>query len=374
MMIFLLILKIIGIILCVILGVLAVILFVPVFYEADANIDEMDYKVRIHWLAKLIRFEFRWKEKAHAVLKILWFVIDFTDPEAVAARKAKKEEKARKKLLKQQKKEAKEREKQTRQRQKEAQQEQADREARAQQREAFRKQQEEAGSRENQSEKTLAEDASGNDTKTEKIADVDAGRIEVETKNVEAINADESFHKETSVAQDKETYEKAEQTKPENNVRQESVESEKAEANESRTSILEKLKSAHGTAGSILDKVKTVLAVIRYLREQELISAVWVKLQVFLLHIRLRKLSGHLKFGLSNPADTGQVLGVIAMVPLFYQTELQIEPDFEAEDNYIQGQVYVKGHICCIHLVILIIRLLRDEKIRTLIRRIREKN
>ena len=111
MMIFLLILKIIGIILCVILGVLAVILFVPVFYEADANIDEMDYKVRIHWLAKLIRFEFRWKEKAHAVLKILWFVIDFTDPEAVAARKAKKEEKARKKLLKQQKKEAKEREK-----------------------------------------------------------------------------------------------------------------------------------------------------------------------------------------------------------------------------------------------------------------------
>ena len=93
MMIFLLILKIIGIILCVILGVLAVILFVPVFYEADANIDEMDYKVRIHWLAKLIRFEFRWKEKAHAVLKILWFVIDFTDPEAVAARKAKKEEK-----------------------------------------------------------------------------------------------------------------------------------------------------------------------------------------------------------------------------------------------------------------------------------------
>lgn len=338
MMIFLLILKIIGIILCVILGIVAVILFAPVFYEADANIDEMDYKVRIHWLAKLIRFEFRWKGKAHAMLKILWFVIDFTDPEAVAARKAKKKVKSRKKLIKQQKKEAKEREKQTRQRQKEAQQEQADREARAQQREAFRKQQEEA-----------------------------------ETKKVEAVNADESLGKEASVAQDKEAYEKAEQAESEN-IRQESAESEKAEANESKVSVLEKLKSAHGTAGSILDKVKTALAVIRYLREQELISAVWVKLQVFLLRIRPRKLSGHLKFGLSNPADTGQILGVIAMVPLFYQTELQIEPDFEAEDNYVQGQVYVKGHICCIHLVILIIRLLRDEKIRTLIRTIREKN
>ena len=338
MMIFLLILKIIGIILCVILGIVAVILFAPVFYEADANIDEMDYKVRIHWLAKLIRFEFRWKGKAHAMLKILWFVIDFTDPEAVAARKAKKKVKSRKKLIKQQKKEAKEREKQTRQRQKEAQQEQADREARAQQREAFRKQQEEA-----------------------------------ETKKVEAVNANDSLGKEASVAQDKEAYEKAEQAESEN-IRQESAESEKAKANESKVSVLEKLKSAHGTAGSILDKVKTALAVIRYLREQELISAVWVKLQVFLLRIRPRKLSGHLKFGLSNPADTGQILGVIAMVPLFYQTELQIEPDFEAEDNYVQGQVYVKGHICCIHLVILIIRLLRDEKIRTLIRTIREKN
>ena len=331
MMIFLLILKIIGIVLCVILGMIAVILFVPIFYEADANIDEMDYKVRVHWLAKLIHFEFRWREKAHAALKILWFVIDFTDPEAVAARKAKKEAKARKKLLKQQKKEAKEREKQVRQSRKEAQQEQADREVRAQQREAFRKQQEETA------------------------------------------NADGSLRKEASVAQEKKTYEKAEQLKSEN-VRQEFTESEKAEANESKASILEKLKAAHEKTGSILDKVKTVLAVIRYLREQELISAVWVKLQVFLLHIRPRKLSGNLKFGLSNPADTGQILGVIAMVPLFYQTELQIEPDFEAEDNYIQGQVYVKGHICCIHLVILIIRLLRDEKIRTLIRTIREKN
>ena len=57
MMIFMLILKIIGIVLCVIIGILAMILFVPVCYKVDADIDEMDYKVRIHWLAKLIRFE-----------------------------------------------------------------------------------------------------------------------------------------------------------------------------------------------------------------------------------------------------------------------------------------------------------------------------
>ena len=97
MMVFMLILKIIGIVLCVIIGILAMILFVPVCYKVDADIDEMDYTVRARWLGWLIRFEFRWKEKAHAVLKILWFVIDLTDPEAVAVRKANKEVKARKK-------------------------------------------------------------------------------------------------------------------------------------------------------------------------------------------------------------------------------------------------------------------------------------
>ena len=40
MMIFMLILKIIGIVLCVIIGILAMILFVPVCYKVDADIDE----------------------------------------------------------------------------------------------------------------------------------------------------------------------------------------------------------------------------------------------------------------------------------------------------------------------------------------------
>ena len=318
MMIFLTILKIIGIVLCVILGIIAVILFVPICYELDADIDQKEVKARIHWLGAFVRFEFRWKEKAYAVLKILWFVIDFTDPEAVAARKAKKEEKTRKKQQKQQKKEAREREKQARQSEKEKQQEAADREARAQQREEFRRQIEEK----NDEEKT---DPSPNNATT----------FEQQKIHEEAANPDDGYEEE-------------------------------------QQSVLDKLKAAHTKAGSIREKIKSGIAVIRFLREQELIPAVWEKLKVFLLHIRPRVLRGHVKFGLSNPADTGQVLGGIAMIPLFYQTELQIEPDFEAEDNYIQGQVYSRGHMCCIHLVILIVRLLRDKKIRGVIHMIRE--
>ena len=350
MMIFLTILKIIGIVLCVILGIIAVILFVPICYELDADIDQKEFKARIHWLGRLVRFEFHWKEKAYAVLKILWFVIDFTDPEAVAARKAKKEEKARKKQLKQQKKEAKEREKQARQDEKEKQQEAADREARAQQREKFRRQQGEAVE---------------NESKTENLNSSRTTEETVENTDKVVKNSNERVSAEQEVSVPDRV------NKQEDETEKQTTFSDDVNAEE-KQSVLGKLKSAHEKANSIKDKVKSGIAVIQFLREQELIPAVWVKLKVFLLHIRPRVLQGHLKFGLSNPADTGQVLGGIAMVPFLYQTELQIEPDFEAEDNYIQGQVYSRGYMCCIHLVILVIRLLRDKKIRSVIHTIRE--
>lgn len=366
MMIFLLILKIIGIVLCVILGILAVILFVPICYEVDAGIDAMDYKGRVRWLGRLIRFEFRWKEKTHAVLKILWFVIDFTDPEAVAARKAKKEAKARKKQQKLQKKEARKNEKQARQNQKEAQQQASDREAWAQRRAEFRKQQE-AESLSDESnelekmqvkEKTVTENVvSESVTEAERI-DIDEP-VEHKMTGVEA-----SVGKHASETDQQSVSEEASDV----------LEKEPAQENgtEEKISVREKLKSAREKAGSVKEKVKNGIAVIRFLKEQELIPAVWVKLKTFLLHIRPRILRGHLQFGLTDPANTGQVLGGIAMIPFLYQTELQIEPDFETDENYIKGQVYTRGHMCCIHLVILIVRLLLDKKIRGVIHMIRE--
>lgn len=141
---------------------------------------------------------------------------------------------------------------------------------------------------------------------------------------------------------------------------------------EEKKSVLNKLKSVQEKTGSAKEKINNGIAVFRFLREQELIPAVWTKLKTFLLHIRPRVLQGHLQFGLSDPANTGQVLGGIAMIPFLYQTELQIKPDFEADENYIKGQLYTRGHICCIHLVVLLVRLLLDKKLRGVIHMIRE--
>lgn len=324
MMIFMLILKIIGIVLCVIIGILAMILFVPVCYKVDADIDEMDYTVRARWLGWLIRFEFRWKEKAHAVLKILWFVIDLTDPEAVAARKANKEVKTRKKQEKKQKKEMRKSRKEQRKKWKKEVQQVSEQEKRAKQREEFRRQQE------------AEPEMAGTDVNAEK-----------HTSEVNEKNASE----EPDILKSK---------------------SKAGNGAEEKKSVLNKLKSVQEKTGSAKEKINNGIAVFRFLREQELIPAVWTKLKTFLLHIRPRVLQGHLQFGLSDPANTGQVLGGIAMIPFLYQTELQIKSDFEADENYIKGQLYTRGHICCIHLVVLLIRLLLDKKLRGVIHMIRE--
>ena len=344
MMIFMLILKIIGIVLCVIIGILAMILFVPVCYKVDADIDEMDYTVRARWLGWLIRFEFRWKEKAHAVLKILWFVIDLTDPEAVAVRKANKEVKARKKQEKKQKKEMRKSRKEQRKKRKKEVQQVSEQEKRAKQREEFRRQQE-----------------------AEELSDAIENAQDSKGKTAEAepemAGTDVNAEKYTSEVNEKNASEEPDILK---------AKSKAGNGAEEKKSVLNKLKSVQEKTGSAKEKINNGIAVFRFLREQELIPAVWTKLKTFLLHIRPRVLQGHLQFGLSDPANTGQVLGGIAMIPFLYQTELQIKPDFEADENYIKGQLYTRGHICCIHLVVLLIRLLLDKKLRGVIHMIRE--
>lgn len=344
MMIFMLILKIIGIVLCVIIGILAMILFVPVCYKVDADIDEMDYTVRARWLGWLIRFEFRWKEKAHAVLKILWFVIDLTDPEAVAVRKANKEVKARK----------------SRKRSKRRKCAKAGKSSVRSGKKKYSRYQ----NRKNvQSSGKSFEDSRKQKSFLMPIENAQDSKGETAEAEPEMAGTDVNAEKYTSEVNEKNASEEPDILKSK---------SKAGNGAEEKKSVLNKLKSVQEKAGSAKEKINNGIAVFRFLREQELIPAVWTKLKTFLLHIRPRVLQGHLQFGLSDPANTGQVLGGIAMIPFLYQTELQIKPDFEADENYIKGQLYTRGHICCIHLVVLLIRLLLDKKLRGVIHMIRE--
>lgn len=59
--------------------------------------------------------------------------------------------------------------------------------------------------------------------------------------------------------------------------------------------------------------------------------------------IKPDELEGFIRFGLDNPADTGQILGIISMVLPLYDGFLTVQPDFE--DACLEGNLKGKGKI-----------------------------
>lgn len=98
---------------------------------------------------------------------------------------------------------------------------------------------------------------------------------------------------------------------------------------------------------------------------QYAVKKIWAQCLYLLGHFRFRKMYTDLMFSLSDPAWTGQALGIFSMIPLFYQYEVHLYPDFESDKLYVQGDFEIKGRIRLVHLVVVTLRLLFDQKVRT---------
>lgn len=103
---------------------------------------------------------------------------------------------------------------------------------------------------------------------------------------------------------------------------------------------------------------------------QYAVKKIWAQCLYLLGHFRFRKMYTDLMFSLSDPAWTGQALGIFSMIPLFYQYEVHLYPDFESDKLYVQGDFEIKGRIRLIHLVVVTFRLLFDQKVRIFGKRI----
>lgn len=88
-------------------------------------------------------------------------------------------------------------------------------------------------------------------------------------------------------------------------------------------------------------------------------------------HYTPRKASGELQFGTEDPANTGQILGIISLFPFWYRYKISVIPDFTAEGFYAKGELFLKGHIRSAHLLASGMRLIKNKDIRKLINQIR---
>ncbi|MCI9647694.1 MAG: DUF2953 domain-containing protein [Lachnospiraceae bacterium] len=96
------------------------------------------------------------------------------------------------------------------------------------------------------------------------------------------------------------------------------------------------------------------------------------EMKCLLHHFAPRKASGEMEFGMGDPAQTGEVLGIISFLPFWAKYQVAVTPDFMAESMYVRGELSGRGHIRICHLLPSGIRLFKDKNIHRLIAAIRQ--
>lgn len=139
-----------------------------------------------------------------------------------------------------------------------------------------------------------------------------------------------------------------------------------------KKSIKEKLIGLLNRINAICEKIKNISAIkdsfIEYLRQEEAKLAIRglkdILLKV-LKHILPQKLHAKLKFGFEDPATTGKILGVASVLYGVYGDNLELEPDF---DNVIlEGEYKLKGRIRTFTLLIAALKIYFNKWLREFI-------
>lgn len=133
-----------------------------------------------------------------------------------------------------------------------------------------------------------------------------------------------------------------------------------------KQNIFEKIKYTFRT---ICDKIKLLIKKKEKLQEflvDEIHRSAWKSLIQeivrLLRFIKPKNLILNLHFGFEDPALTGKLLAILSMLYPFYQDHINIEPEFE--EQILEGNAFIKGHIRSLHLLIVFWNLFFDKNIK----------
>ena len=168
-----------------------------------------------------------------------------------------------------------------------------------------------------------------------------------------------------------------EQRKAEKAKKKEEKKAEKAKVNEQKRAAKKKKKeekkSAEGEKASesgkltqLLDKVKEVKSTYDEYHGEALIRKAFTLLGKVLKHVRPRRLTGYLKFGMDDPAVTGYITGALAVFYPVYRSNFTVEPVFY--EKCLSVNCRGSGRIRPIYFIYLGIWLILDKNVRRLIK------
>ena len=109
-------------------------------------------------------------------------------------------------------------------------------------------------------------------------------------------------------------------------------------------------------------------AFIEHPRVKAARDLVWKHAKFLLKHIFPTRIEGEVTFSFEDPALTGAALAVLGMTIPFHKNCVQINPQFDGE-NYLQGNIKVKGRIYGFVFVRAIVGIYFDKNIKYVIKR-----
>lgn len=99
-------------------------------------------------------------------------------------------------------------------------------------------------------------------------------------------------------------------------------------------------------------------------------ESIWRELKFLWKHSRPRKADLTLHFGFEDPSWTGQCMGVLSILNVWYPGRIFLKPEFEQE--IFEGTLYIKGHMMLAVPLLSIFRLWRDENVMNMYRHFRQ--
>ena len=99
-------------------------------------------------------------------------------------------------------------------------------------------------------------------------------------------------------------------------------------------------------------------------------ESIWRELKFLWKHSRPRQADLTLHFGFEDPSWTGQCMGVLSILNVWYPGRIFLKPEFEQE--IFEGTLYIKGHMMLAVPLLSIFRLWRDENVMKMYRRFRQ--
>ena len=128
--------------------------------------------------------------------------------------------------------------------------------------------------------------------------------------------------------------------------------------------LVRKLRQFRAGIKEALKKIKDVRTFLTDERHREVLPLIFTELKYLLTHFKFRRIRTDLTFSMGDPALTGQVLGGLCMLPFLYRYQVQVYPDFEAENTYVTGTFDIKGRARGLHIAVSAVRLLGKKEFR----------